>query len=162
MKTILLGCIALTVFAVGPGANAEVASCPNGRTSPFDLDQFYAKRAITVVQAALRNDPATLDALVAPQARFEVWRGDYTTSARRHGVPGLLEMVRDVGPTGFLISTVRPGPVAVSGAKCAWSASVLFRTERRSAGVAVKLDFVDGILVRAMGNEVALTEGHFR
>lgn len=159
----MLACVILTTTAAGAQASAGEASCSGfgeGQASRFDVDQFYAKRAIGIVQAGWRGDTTALEALVAPQAEFEVWRGDYTTSARRRGVAGLVEMVHDVKPMRFQASAAYEAPVAVS--KCAWSVKVLFRTASPTTGVSIEFEFADAKLVQAKGNEVTLTEGNMR
>jgi hypothetical protein len=71
-------------------------------------------------------------------------------------------MVRDVKPIRFQTSATVQGPIAIVSSKCAWSVQVLFRTEQPNAGVTVKFDFIDGLLIRAEGHEVKLAEGSVR
>jgi hypothetical protein len=151
-----------TVTIVPETASAKPLACPglvDGATSPLAAEQFYAARAVDIVRAGLKRDKATLNTLVAAEARVEIWRGDSSSSPRQNGVPAILDMVQEMKPTGFQVSTVRPGPIHIIVSECKWSAAVLFRTEEADTGVAISFDFVDGLLVRAKGNEVVLSEG---
>jgi hypothetical protein len=162
MKKLVLACTTLAMAFFAAEANAKGSSCPgfvDGQASQFDADEFYANRAISIVRAALKNDAASLDSLVAAQAKFAISRGDYTTSARDSGVRGIMEMVRDVKPTGFQTSTTLRGPLSVLIEKCAWTAQVTLRTAKSDEGVVVKFDFVDGLLVQGTGHQVKLAEG---
>ena len=164
MRYLAAALIALIPMFLWPGAGAA-ATCHgfvDGKVYPPDVDRFYAMRAINIVRAGLANDQPTLSDLVLQEAKFEIWRGDYATSARQAGSGGLMEMVADLKPTGFQFATVRPGPISVEPSKCIWDVTILFRTEEQETGVTMEFDFLDGWLVRASGREVEITEGDIR
>lgn len=100
--------------------------------------------------------------LVAPAAEFEIWRGDYSTSARKVGTAGAIEMAHDLRPVSFQFQTLTTGPVSVISDVCKWSVELLFRTDDAQLGVVMKFDFLDGRLIGARGDQFALSEGSIR
>jgi hypothetical protein len=168
MRNVLFAAITFAITLIGPeAASARQLSCPgivDGKTSLVDAERFYGARAVSIVRAGLNNDLATLSTLVSPEAKFQIWRGDFGTSSRRQtGVPAILEMIQDLKPTRFQISVRNTGPLVISEAgDCKQSATVLFHTERAGTGFTITFDFVDGLLVRAEGYELDLSEGDIR
>ena len=143
----------------------EAAACPGfegGRASRIEIDRFYVDRALGVVRAASANDTAVLSVAVADEARFEVWRGDYTSSARSTGPAGAIQMVEDVGPVRFEAQSIATGPIYYIPARCAWEVALLFRSDQSREGVSVTFRFLDGRLTSAVGHAVTLLEGNVR
>jgi hypothetical protein len=134
------------------------------KTSPVAAERFYGARAASIVRAGLNNDVAMLGTLVSPAANYQIWRGDDGSASRRRvGVPAMLEMIQDLKPTRFQIAIRTTGPLVISeGGDCKQSATVLFHTERADTGFMITFDFIDGLLVRADGYEVDLSEGDIR
>ena len=158
--------VALTaMMSVSAPASAGSPPCTGfetGGSSPLAVDQFYAARTITIVRAALKGDTKALAGLVAPGAVFSVWHGDAGFGSRQSGVPGVIELVRLLRPVHFQIASDLPGPVILRPLKCEWTTTMIFRTEAPDEGAAMKFEFADGLLVRATGRAVVLTEGDVR
>lgn len=156
---------ALVLLAASAPMDGEAAICPGfegGSASQIDADRFYVERALDVMRAAARKDTDALRTVVAEEARFEIWRGDYTTSARRIGPDGAVEMVQDVKPIRFEAQSVAMGPIEFVPDGCSWAVDLLFRTDQPLEGVRVRFSFRDGKLISAVGNAVQLIEGEFR
>ena len=154
-----------TMMSVSAPASAGQPQCAGfgaGGSSPLQVDQFYATRTVSIVRAALKGDTEALAGLVAPNAAFSVWRGDDGFGSRQSGVPGVLELVRVLKPVRFQVASDLPGPIALRPLKCEWTTTIVFRTESADEGAAMKFEFVDGLLVRATGRVVVLTEGDVR
>jgi hypothetical protein len=91
----LLAATALALFLSpsGSGAALSRSTCPgieSGRAYHVQTDQFYARRAVGMIEAARSNQSEALSAYVAADTRFELWRGDYNSSARNRGILGQL------------------------------------------------------------------------
>jgi len=71
-------------------------------------------------------------------------------------------VARDLNPTRFQIAVIQPGPVTAVATRCTWSTTILFRTPDEETGVTVTFAFADGLLVKAVGQQVALREGPVR
>jgi hypothetical protein len=129
-----------------------------GPVAPAEFQGFYARRAIDIVRAGLASDFARLRTMVSPDAGFEIWRGDYSTSARSSGPEGLARMARDIDARSFSVSVVQSGPIVITATDCKAEVTILFRGEA-SHGAIVTFSFVDGVLTGAKGNGVDLIEG---
>ena len=165
VPSFLLAALALLLSSLGSAAASTRPTCPgieNGRASRVETDQIYDRRAVQMVRAALLNDDRELSVYVAPDARFELWRGDYSSSARSRGILGAIEFARDLNPVHFEVASVQPGPIVALVPDCKWSVTVLFRTSEAARGVSVRFDFEDGLVTVATGNEVALLSGNVR
>lgn len=141
---------------------AQDLSCPGfeaGEANSMAADRLYVRRAINVVDRALANDLVGLSTLVAPEAEFEVWRGDSGLSPRDPGLTGVAEFFRRLHPTSFQSTSGITGPIAVIQSECTWNVTVLFRTDEPDEGVSFEFKFHDGLLVSALGREVVLMEG---
>lgn len=164
MHRLSLALLSLILADLPAHANARQPSCPGfseGRTSPEHIDQFYAKRAAGIISAGLNGDTDALAALVAPKASLGFWDSDSFILARQPGPPGVPQLVEALKPVRFL----HPTPstlVVVTSLKCAWTTTLLFRREQPDEGVNMTFDFVDGLLVKATGKVVLLTEGDIR
>ena len=161
---IVIGIAALFFITSSPVVS-ESAPCPgfeNGQVSRIDADSFYVQRVLSILRAASREDMTTLNSLVASDARFEIWRGDYTSSARETGPSGAIQMARDVNPLVFEAQSAATGPISVMPTQCSWEITILFRSDQPSQGVSIKFDFRDGALASATGSGVALIEGNVR
>lgn len=145
-------------FAV-PAQAKECLGFGSAPSSPEEVDRFYALRAVEIVRASLNGDRKKLDGMVSPGATFAIWRGDYATGGRSVGVNGAIEMARDLKPENYRISVKSVGPIAVAPSACTWDAFVAFTTTTASEGVTMKFSFSDGLLVKADGHQVTLTEG---
>lgn len=147
--------------AAAPGA-AEVRHCPgfaSGRANPVELHRFYARRVIRIVNAAVAEDLAALEALVSPEASLEIWRGDYSVGGREPGRAAAIEMVRILRPVRYQSQIGRPGPISLLSTICTHEVTLLFRTEEPTVGFSMTFSFRDGLMVSATGSEVALFEG---
>lgn len=162
----MLSILTTSMLLVSSGTFAgEAAACPGfegGRASRVEADRFYVDRALSVVRAASENDTAALSVVVADDARFEVWRGDYTSSARSSGPVGAIQMVQDVRPVWFEAQSVANGPISYLPFPCTWEVALLFRTGQPREGVSVRFSFLDGRLTSAVGHAVTLLEGNVR
>ena len=69
-------------------------------------------------------------------------------------------MIGDLKAVSFQTYTVNTGPITVTPLKCTWSVTLLFRTSDPARGVSMKFDFADGLLIKARGDQVELTEGN--
>jgi hypothetical protein len=159
--------LGLTFVGTIPSAFASsgASDCPGfgaGAVNPETADHFYRDRALAVMRAAIAGDTATLASQVRPDARYAIWRGDYSTSARQVGVPGAVEMARDLKPVSWQFQTASSGPLSVVPVKCEWSVTLLFRTADARLGVLMKFEFQDGRLIKASGHEVILSEASLR
>ena len=163
MRTLILALATLVTLVAPAKASAKATSCAGflERSSPIDVNRFYATRAIDIVRAGLDGDKKSLDVLVSPIARFELWRGD-TGTGRQGGVAGAIEMARNLAPTRFQTVSDRPGPISISPVKCEWTTFLLLRTQQPNTGINVRFKFVDGLLLEAVGHEVDLYEGDVR
>lgn len=144
---------------------AEVRPCPgytNGRANPVELHYFYARRAISIVDAAVAEDLAALDALVSPEASLEIWRGDSGVTEREPGRAAAVEMVRIMRPVRYQSQISQPGPISLLSPACTHEVTLLFRTEEPTVGFSITFDFRQGLMVSATGSEVALFEGDLR
>jgi hypothetical protein len=146
--------IASMAHANGTAVKSSCAGSIN-RSSGVEVNRFYADRAITIIRAGLDGDRAKLATLVAPVAKFALWRGDVGTG-RQIGTAGAMEMSRKLGSTRFEVMTDRPGPISFSAVKCEWITTVLFRSQQPETAINVAFKFVDGLLVAADGYEVDL------
>jgi hypothetical protein len=162
-------CLAVTLamgLAVPAYADVTPTSCAGFEpdSSALDVDTFYAKRAVSIVDAGSKGDRDVLQTLVAPTASYEIWRGDATIASRRRGAAGVVEMAAALRANRFQFVIPMPGPVTISPTphECAWSTSVLFRGGQPSEGVLLRFDFVDGKLVRGTGKTVSISEGDVR
>jgi hypothetical protein len=168
----LLLFFSLILAAINPEqAGAQTPSCLGREPAPIalsDADLIFAVRALEIIRTALDGDEAGLVTLVSPDAEFQIWRGDYTTSARSRGVEGAVEMVRDLDPVSYQISVGSHGPIAIDLTQCAYDVTLLFRTNELdtgaepNTGVVLEFAFTDGLLVTATGYEVALFDGIVR
>lgn len=100
------------------GTASACHNVPHRGASAVEIDQSYAERVIGILRAALSNNVGLLRTSVAPHARFELWRGDYSSSARHHGPRGAIEFVRDLQPAGIQLTSVRHGPRLIMAADC--------------------------------------------
>jgi hypothetical protein len=166
MKRRLPLLLAILASAATPVAAREAPrSCPGfgtGWASPSEVKQFYADRAVEIVRAAFARDEKALGEMISPAAKFEIWRGDYTSSAREIGVQGMLQMARDVKPSRYRIAIPLSGPISISSNPCHHDAAVIFDTERDAESVEIVFSFVDGKLAAAKGNAARLTQGSIR
>ena len=167
MKIALIGLASLMMIApcnaIAGHAGSLCSGIEYGVSSPSDVDQYYAARAAEILQFAKQEDTSSLVALVAPEAKFNLWRGDYTTSARQSGPEGAIELARDLKPKHFLLWSPQSGPIAISGTpECKWSVSILSRGNDARSDFEMKFDFRDGLLVAAEGHQVALVESDVR
>jgi len=167
MTSTLRACAALLLVASVPAqATATQTVCPGfaegNASSPGEVDRFYVARAVTIVRVGLGADTATLATLVAPNAAFATWRGDYATGGREAGVAGAVAWARDLDPSRFESFIDQRGLVSVTTPNCRQTATILFRTQGAGTGINVTFEFLDGLLVRATGREVMLVEGAIR
>lgn len=161
---IVIGIAALLFITSNP-VGSEPVPCPGfegEQASRIDADTFYIQRVLSILSAASREDATILSSLVAGDARFEIWRGDYTSSAREVGPAGAIQMVRDVNPLRFEAQSAATGPIRFIPTQCSWEITVLFRSDQPSQGVSIHFSFRDGILASATGSGVALIEGNVR
>jgi hypothetical protein len=157
------GLLILGLSALVPLQAHAAPSCPgfiDGRASQPDADRVYAGLALDAVRAGLAKDFPTLGRLVSPDARFEIWRGDASTSWT--GPAGFSRMLGEVEPRGFQGTFARPGPVAIVLRRCVWDVTLLLRTKDPRTGVSMQFRFVDGRLTAATGREVEVLEGDIR
>lgn len=121
---------ALMLLSSIPAA-AQTSSCPGfeaGKANPVDVDEFYVRRAISIVDAALANDLVVLDALVVTEPELVVWQGDSVLSPRKVGRSGVIELFRRLKLMSYQSSSVSPGPITIDLPDCTWEVAVLFRT----------------------------------
>ena len=163
----LVAPVALMIAAPSFSAVAA-APCPGvveGKSSPTDVEQFYAERAVDIVKAAAANDGATLGKLVAPAFTFELWQGD-NALGRKTGVAGAIEMVGFIKPVAAQSAIPVSGPVWIAsapeqGPKCARNATLLLRTDQTDRAYEIRFDFAEGRLSRAHGHQAVVVESTF-
>ncbi len=156
---------ALILLLAAPAAVAWPASdrCPginDGKAQQVETDRFYAQRAVQIVEAGLSGDEEALDAAVAPGAEFIIWRRDYSRMRESRGNAGAIAFARDLEAKAFQLQSAQPGPIVWLVPDCAWSVTILFRTDDPAIGVSVKYKFRKGLLTSATGSEVAILEGN--
>lgn len=139
-----------------PGASDD--ACPSV-ASRIEADRLYVDRSLLIMKAAANGDVNVLNRLVASDAHLEVWRGDYTSAARSKGPPGVIELVRDVNPTGYLTASSEIGPTRVQFSRCTWEVTLLLRTKEPEQAISVKFRYHYGRLSSAVGEAVTLIEG---
>jgi hypothetical protein len=164
MKFALTVTAFLILMAQGNASAAQTpAFCPGfelGGSNRSDIDEFYVGRALQIIQFANQEDRVSLAKLVAPEAKFELWRGDYTSSARQLGADGAIEWTRDLKPQRFQTGSPVEGPFAYLATEdCVWSVSILFRGGDAQTNVETAFSFRDGWLIAVRGHEVRLIEG---
>lgn len=117
-----------------------------------------------MLRAALADNRNALAALVAPDAKFALWRGDYASSARSPGPPGAILFAKDLKGERFEVASPVLGPVyyPANFTDCTWKMTVLFRTQVAGKGVSVEFAFRDGLVTSATGHEVVLLSGDIR
>ena len=166
MKKIVM----LYAFMIGttPPA-AATTSCPgveSGRSSPTDVESYYAKRAASIVKAAVASDGTVLNELVAADANFEIWQGDNAVG-RKIGVAGAIEMVSFIKPVSSQSAIPISGPVWIAaspefGPQCAWNATLLLKTDQADRAFEIRFDFIDERLSKACGHQTVLIESLVR
>lgn len=154
---------ALWGYSVNASADdLKLSRCAPAGSSSTDVDQFYGKRVITILAAALQGNSASLATLVDPTASFSVWDGDSGFKSRQVGVPGVIQFAKAFRPSQFRATSYHSGPIAYTSAVCKWTSTVLLQSGNPREGIIVKFDFIDGLLTKSSGQAVTLTEGDVR
>lgn len=161
IAAVLVGLALVTPSTAAPSG----AGCPGfatGATTRIEADKFYVRRSIDIVSAAAKSDATTLGSLVASDARSEIWRGDSASSARSKGPQGVIQLVRDVKPIGYLAQSPHTGPITLKPSRCGWEVTLLLRTKQHDEAVSMSFSYRDGLLLSAVGHAVTLLNGNVR
>ena len=162
--------LALFLFALAvgqsPNAPSVGAECPgfeNRSTSPLDVTEFYADRAVAIFEAARSGNRTILETLVSSEAEIEYRQGDQIFVGRsRDGASRMVEIAARIEAIRYQVSVDTPGPFWLLSEECSFATTVLFHTSDPRSGARITFSFIDGILVSAMGSEVTTIEGEVR
>jgi len=124
------------------------------------IDVAYGARAVVILSAALSRNQATLNDMVAPDATFQVARGDTITGPRGKGPVAAISFAAAVTPFGYEVRIPVSGPLAADPCGLVL-VNILLIDKNDEEAQQLTFRFQRGMLAAVDGTTVSLGRGVF-
>ena len=120
----------------------------------------YGQRSIAIVRAALTGDTNSLGRMVAPSARFTLFRGDVGAGSRLTGADAAVEFVGGISPASYQYATAPTMP-SLADPCGETAAEVMLTGQRPGEAVLATFRYRAGLLAEVDARHIDVTRGDF-